>query len=270
MVRWLNEVSRRSFQMLRNGLQTLLRRGSGPRCAPLPVRAREIDASTLLSMTGVTCCRCEIEIQTWDGALGLVAHGFGDRGLIDTFGGEIELAFCAECAREMLEREPWLAPAFEVLNINYGHRCTDGEIHWKPMPKCELDPDKHGWREVWEVRPASSVRVPDRAPFTTQDGELVSFGVFGTEAEATAACAVLVAEGCDAKVSRSLLGNVEHHTVVEWRDFWPAWRERNRKHVQRQRVQRMNAVVLKPLWRLRQMARTKLVKRCEECSGFQH
>jgi hypothetical protein len=137
------------------------------------------------------------------------------------------------------------------------------------MAKCELDPDRHGWRQVWEVRPASSSRVPDRAPFTTQDGKLVSFGVFATEAEAVTTCEALVEQGCDAKVSQSLVGNVEHHTeIVEWREFWSEWRERNRRHVRRQRVRRVRATALRPLCALRWMARTKLTKRCEGCAGF--
>lgn len=202
------------------------------------------------------CSACKEEIETWDGGFGLVAHGFGDRGLIDTFHGEIELSFCSVCARDVLSSTPWLEPAFAALNINYGHRCNDGEIHWTPMPACVLDADQHGWREVWQVRPASAVRVPDRAPVLTKSGKTASFGVFDSEAEATVVCAQLVAEGCDAKVTRSPLGNVAGHAeIVEWRAFWPEWHRENRRFLQRQRVRRAIEIPMRPVWVVRRVMR---------------
>ena len=195
-------------------------------------------------------------METWDGAMGLVAHGYGDRGMIDTFHGEIELLMCETCSRDLLTNEKWLSPALEALNINYGHRCVNGEVLWEPMSSCERDPDRHGWREVWSVGPSVAAPAFKRAPLVTKNGKLAVFGVFDTEEEAAARCAELVAEGCAARVRRGPLGNSKHHSeVVDWQEFWKTWEAENRRFKRRRRVRTVLMLPRTMVWVMRRALR---------------
>lgn len=170
------------------------------------------------------CSRCQAPIHA-EGSMGLSLHGFGDAGIVDTFNLSCEAVLCEACARAMFQAEPWLLKAASpALNINYGHECLDGTIHWVPQSQCQIDPDLHGWRKVFIVTPKSELRPPHRAPLVTPMGLMARYGVFDAREEAERLSDDLSKEGVACRVTESHSGTERHHGAIvepsEWLEWW--------------------------------------------------
>ncbi len=174
-----------------------------------------------------SCSRCAADLADFDGAMGMSLHGFGDRGIIDTFNMELDVALCEECSRHMFEAEPWLlGAASPALNINYGHECLDGSIHWVPESKCPIDPDRHGWVLWYAVAPHMSRPRGRRAPLVTPSGKTARYGVFKTPAEAAALAEELQTQGIPCRTTEVLSGNARNHGAIVEPGEWLTWWER--------------------------------------------
>lgn len=198
------------------------------------------------------CSRCQAPFQM-EGSMQLSLYGFGDAGIIDTFNLSCDAVLCETCARAMFQTEPWLLKAAApALNINYGHECLDGTIHWVPQPQCQIDPDLHGWKKTFIVTPKSELRPPHRAPLVTPMGLMARFGVFDTREEAETLVEALTSEGVACRVLESHSGTERHHGAIveptEWLEWWVS---HNTKWLRHEKINRVcstaAAVVRNPL-----------------------
>ena len=186
------------------------------------------------------CSRCQAPFDAV-GSMGIALHGFGDAGIIDTFNMTCEALLCETCAREMFQAEPWLLKAAApALNINYGHECLDGTIHWVPQSKCQIDPDLHGWKKTFIVVPKSELRPPHRAPLVTPMGLMARYGVFDTSEEAEALANELTSEGVACRVTESHTQTERHHGAIvdpaEWLEWWTS---HNTKWLRQEKIDRV-------------------------------
>lgn len=147
------------------------------------------------------CSKCESVLPAdRSGVLCVDLDGWGDRGIIDTFDtGPHKFVLCLACAMALLQEQLWTKPALRSLNINYGHVCeAQGDaLVWTPLPSCTADPDQHGWREVFIVRPECTCGPNRNAYYAIADSL--------EEAEETAR--KVAAAGHAVQVNSSLLGN---------------------------------------------------------------
>jgi hypothetical protein len=178
------------------------------------------------STDSVTCSRCGAESCSIDGAMHARLTGFGDRGIIDTFHGDIGINLCHDCSEYLLRAEPWLLKEVTpALNINYAHECADGEVVWEPMPSCEADPERHGWKPAFVVVPAVPGSVGDRAPRRGPDGELAHFGCFDSEEAAAIRAESVTSAGVACRTARMPIGNADEFysevDPLEWAAWWP-------------------------------------------------
>lgn len=213
--------------------------------------------SGMESSSTFTCARCDSTTESYDGSLGLALFGAGDRGVIDTFPeGSINVTLCESCALHMLKQEQWLLKACAPsLNINYGHECLDGAIHWAPMADCEIDPDRHGWLRVFAVIPLVEGRVGTRAPLRTPSDALASYGSFSTPEEAEAHAASLTSDGFPSRVSQMPSGNYrnfyEEMHPADFAQWWPTYNTKwMREHNLNELRETAIAVVRQPRWSL--------------------
>lgn len=151
------------------------------------------------------CSKCETALpEDRSGVLCVDLDGWGDRGIIDTFhSGPHKFVLCLDCARALLQNTPWTKPALASLNINYGHVCAQqgNELFWTPLSECEADPDRHGWREVFVVRPECTCG-PNRR---------VCYAIADTREEAEELARDIAAAGHPVQVSTSLVGNASSY-----------------------------------------------------------
>lgn len=92
-------------------------------------------------------------LQTRDGLHIKLSGGYGE--FIDLMteaqAEDCHLLVCSTCAQRLCDRHPFIREVVaRHLDLNVGHVC-DGELVWVPMPECEVDADRHGWREVFVV-----------------------------------------------------------------------------------------------------------------------
>lgn len=156
-------------------------------------------------MEGFICASCKNSQPDYDGVLEMTFDGWGDRGLIDTFGSGPQSAhLCYRCAKEAMQSMPWIAGFLKgFLNINYAHTCLDGGLRWTPESACLEDFDRHGWRKMYMVRPVN------RSQQST-----VYYRVFDTEEEAISFCESMNREVVSSRVTSVLVGNLDHYTQV--------------------------------------------------------
>ena len=127
-------------------------------------------------------------------------HGWGDRGFIDTFGSEApSITICATCAIALRQARSELNVLDQFLNINYSHVCEDrdGAFVAESQSECTASATKHGWIDVFVVRPECTCGPKRR----------MTYGVFATEDEADEFARGLASRGHATKTERSLLGN---------------------------------------------------------------
>jgi hypothetical protein len=152
------------------------------------------------------CHRCDTVIPEAhgapQGALCITFSGYGDAGFIDTYmHDDPSIVLCATCASDLRAARPELAAIDRFLNINYSHVCEaqEGRFIPAPLPSCQADPDQHGWRKVFAVRPASR----------TPRGEL--WYVCDSAEEAELVAAACDAAGHPARVTSELVGNLSFY-----------------------------------------------------------
>ena len=177
------------------------------------------------------CTRCGDSLESLEGGFGAVLHGFGDAGIIDTFGTEISVTFCAACASEMLKSNQWLLSAVtSVLNINHGHKCLDDTIHWVSESSCQIDPDHHGWAKVHAVVPTVAIPRERRAPLVTPSGKMARYGLFASSADAVELADALSSRGISCRTIETLSGNERIDGEIvdpqEWTQWWPSYNQR--------------------------------------------
>jgi hypothetical protein len=162
------------------------------------------------------CDGCGATIVDHVHSLFVQLNGWGDRGIIDTYeaDGGVAVELCELCARPLLETR-WGANALPYLNINVGHVCA-GTLSWVPQPGCERDPDRHGWRPVFVVRPDADDRRERGA------GKLAHFGMFADEPEAERFATEIRRIGIPVRVVRSLIGNERNFGMFVDPDDWVA------------------------------------------------
>lgn len=173
-----------------------------------------------------TCNRCDGSIPDHRDSLSVTLDGYGDCGFIDPFDAPApRFELCRACAIGLFEREPWLMSALAHLNINVGHRCDQRPNHpvvWEAESTCSADPDRHGWRTVWLVRPTHPLPLGERPPLIAPQGGLAHFGVFDTEQEATVR-ATEVEALVPCRVAEWLLGNVQQDAELVDPEQWQSW-----------------------------------------------
>lgn len=161
------------------------------------------------------CAKCSTELGEENFPLRLTFSG-GYSGFIDTLEDEPHVELCGTCAIGFVDESPWAAPLLQYLNINIGHECLDGTVHWVPMAECVIDPDRHGWATVYTVSPRHGAESPAR----NSQGRSVRFGLHRVEREAIAQAAQLQARGLDVVIRAVLLGNETNYGVEVDPDTW--------------------------------------------------
>jgi hypothetical protein len=89
-----------------------------------------------------------------------------------------------------------------------------GGLRWVAEPNCTLDPEQHGWREVWVVVPLEPGTSGKRGRHRDPEGRALSYGYFYTENEALNYAATLTARSIECRVLRSLIGNERHYSKI--------------------------------------------------------
>lgn len=163
-----------------------------------------------LCVDGFKCSACGGCQSDHDGVLEMTFDGWGNRGLIDTFGeGPKTTYVCSACAKEMIDMFPWIGESLRgLLNINYAHTCLDGTIQWGAQSKCLADFDKHGWRKVYLVKPATR---------RSGNGQFY-YRAFDAEDEALSACEALNRNVTVCRVVEIPVGNLHHYTRISLDD----------------------------------------------------
>lgn len=141
-----------------------------------------------------------------DGVLVLTFSGWGDRGFIDTFGSdEPSIHLCSECATALRTKFPVTNVIDPHLNINYTHVCEarNNEFVNEPLPSCSADPDLHGWRRVYLVRPEC----------TCGPNRMRGYSVWDKEEDAHEAAREYAMSGHPSRISEQLLGNMLSYTL---------------------------------------------------------
>jgi hypothetical protein len=161
-------------------------------------------------MEGYTCVSCGSIHQDFDGVLEMTFDGWGDRGVIDTFSDGPQTRYvCHRCVEDMFKAFPWMSETLRgFLNINYAHTCLDGQVRWSPQSQCYEDFDRHGWRNVYLVRPAG--RQIDENPYY--------YKVFDVEEEAISTCEALNRNVRRCRVSEIPVSNLRHYTQISLSD----------------------------------------------------
>lgn len=175
-------------------------------------------------METASCSSCDTRLESRRNALGVVLHGFGDEGIIDTFDGEISVILCETCATHLIKTAPWAHGAWSAININVAHVCTDGERSWVPQASCTKDPDRHGWRKSYLVIPTLGRLAQLHVPLEGATGKLAHFGAFASEEAAQDFVEHLRQSQISSRVCSGLVGNeclYEQVDAARWSALWP-------------------------------------------------